>query len=65
MKSVRMMILSDCPYCHQAFRIEEKLKKENPAYAALQVEVVDEARHPEIADALLPAVKIIVQYFLI
>lgn len=47
-----MMILSDCPYCHRAFVIEEELKKENPAYAAVVPEVIDESVHPEIADSL-------------
>ena len=30
MKNVLMMVLRDCPYCHQAFRMMDELKKSAP-----------------------------------
>ena len=52
MKHVRKMILSHCPHCRNAARIEEKLTAENPSFADVEIEVVDEQLHPEIADTL-------------
>lgn len=52
MKDVLMMILPDCPYCHQAKFMMEELKREDPRYAAVPVRIVDESRDTALADSL-------------
>ncbi|MDY3918051.1 MAG: thioredoxin family protein [Candidatus Limivivens sp.] len=52
MKKVLMMILEDCPYCHQAFRMMEELKKEHPEYEQVEIRVADEEKEKELADSL-------------
>ena len=52
MKKVLMMIQETCPHCQNAFRLMEALKKENPEYAAVEVEIVDENREKAFADSL-------------
>ena len=42
MKNVLMMVLRDCPYCHQAFRMMDELKKAHPEYENVTVRVADE-----------------------
>lgn len=39
-----------CPYCRQAERIMETLKKEHPGYQNVDIKIIDETEHPEIAD---------------
>lgn len=50
MKKITWFYLSDCPYCKQACRALAELKKENPKYAQVEINWVDEQAHPEIAD---------------
>lgn len=49
-KEVKMMILETCPYCSQAFRMMDELRKENPAFRSVAVDVIDEDREPEKTD---------------
>lgn len=51
-KPVRMMILASCPHCRRAFQLMEELKAAHPDYAGVSIEVIEEDKHPEIADAL-------------
>ena len=44
MKEVLMMMLPDCPYCHQAER--------EPRYRQVSIRRVDESAQPEFADTL-------------
>ena len=52
MKDILMMILSDCPYCHNADRMIAQLTAENPAYESLTIKRVDEAVETEFANSL-------------
>ncbi|HIS30336.1 MAG TPA: thioredoxin family protein [Candidatus Limivivens intestinipullorum] len=52
MKNVLMMVLRDCPYCHQAFRMMDELKKAHPEYENVTVRVADEEEEKELADSL-------------
>ncbi len=52
MGNVLMMIQAGCPFCKQALAIMEELKAENPAYAGVPIQVVDELREPAFADSL-------------
>ena len=49
MKDILMMILSDCPYCHNARRALAELVKEDARYAQVPVDWVEESRQPELA----------------
>jgi len=49
MKKITMFILSSCPYCKQALRLTEALRKEN-SYKEVEIEIIDESLHPDIAN---------------
>lgn len=51
MKPLTMFILKDCPYCRQALLLMQELRQEDARLAEVPVEVVDEAVHPDLADA--------------
>ena len=43
-KTVKMMILEDCPYCRQAFAMEKELIAAHPEYGQVNIEVIEENR---------------------
>lgn len=47
MKEVKMMVLDTCPYCKQAFKMMEQLRKSHPEYADVKIDVIEEQREPE------------------
>ena len=49
MKKILLFHLDDCPYCHYARRALKELVQENAAYGTVEVEWIEERRHPEIA----------------
>jgi thioredoxin 1 len=49
MKPVTMFITNWCPYCNRAISWIDELKKENPQFANLEVNIIDEERNPEIS----------------
>lgn len=46
-KPVKMMMLDTCPYCRQAFQMLDELKRNNPEYRKVDIEVIEEEREPE------------------
>ena len=50
MKPVTMFILEDCPYSKQACEWMSELKNENPKYKQVEVNIIDEDKHPDIAE---------------
>ena len=46
-KAVKMMVLDTCPYCKQAFQMLDELKRKNPEYRKVGIEVIEEEREPE------------------
>lgn len=50
MKPVLMFILKSCPYCQQALSWMEELKKENPQYLNIEINIIDEGERPEEAN---------------
>lgn len=50
MKKILYFYLESCPYCREADRFIEELKKENPEYAKIEFEKVEESRESERAD---------------
>lgn len=49
MKKITLFHLNDCPYCHNAKRAIEELKKENPAYSEVDIDWIEESEQPEFA----------------
>lgn len=49
MKKITLFYLEDCPYCHNAKRALEELKKENPVYSEVEIDWIEESKHPEMA----------------
>lgn len=47
MKKITLFYLSDCPYCHNARKALEELKKENPTYEEIEIDWIEESEHPE------------------
>lgn len=39
-----------CPYCRQAERIMDELISEHPEYGKMEIKIIDEVEHSEIAD---------------
>ena len=52
MKKVIIMHIEDCPYCRQARKAAAELYGENHDFLNIEIEWIDEKRHPEIAEAL-------------
>lgn len=43
-------MMESCPYCRQALKMMEQLREKDPRYRAVEVEMIDELRHPDIAN---------------
>lgn len=52
MKEVLMMLLPDCPYCHQAEEMLSQLMEREPRYRQVDIRRVDESAQPEFAATL-------------
>lgn len=46
-----MFYLPTCPHCRLAFKCLEELRAENPAYASVELETVDESAERERAES--------------
>ena len=51
MKKITMIKMQGCPYCAKATEAIEELRAEQPAYAGIEVEIIDENEQPELAKA--------------
>lgn len=50
MKKVLMFVQHTCPHCQKAYGFMEELRRENPAYSKVPVEIIDETKQPDLAD---------------
>lgn len=50
MKSVKLFYLKNCPFCKKALRYIEELKAEHAELAAVDIEMIEEAELPDVAD---------------
>ena|GEM_PF-43609 len=50
MKKITIFVQRFCPFCAEALGWMDALYEENPAYQALEIEIIDEMRHPIIAN---------------
>lgn len=51
MKKLEMFVLAGCPYCREALRWMDELAEEKPEYRALEIEIIDEKKEAERAEA--------------
>ncbi len=50
MKKLTMFYLENCPYCRNAKAALAALRELDPAYAEVEIEMIEESRQPELAD---------------
>lgn len=50
MKPVKLFYLRNCPYCKKALRYIDEAKAAHPELAPVEIELVEESEHPEVAD---------------
>ncbi len=50
MKPVLMFMMKSCPYCREAFTWMDELKREKTEYSDIDISMIDENIHPDIAD---------------
>lgn len=50
MKQVKLFYQEKCPFCKKAFRYIEELKEEYPELRPIEIEMIEETQHPDIAD---------------
>ena len=51
MKEIEIFYLTSCPYCRSARRAVDELRVENPAYASLDLNWIEESEQPELAES--------------
>jgi glutaredoxin len=51
MLELTMFYLVDCPYCHHARWLIEKVREETPEYKNVRINYVDEDKEKEISDS--------------
>ncbi len=50
MKKILMFTMKGCPHCINARKYMDELFESNPEYKKLEIEIIDENQHPDIAD---------------
>ena len=50
MKKIVLFYLENCPYCHYAKRAVKELQEEKQEYNEIEIEWIEESRHPEMAE---------------
>ena len=51
MQKLNLFVLKSCPYCRQAKKWLAELTAENPAYAAIPIEEIEEREQKALADS--------------
>ena len=50
MKKLTLFYLETCPYCHNAKRALQELRKENLAFAQVEIDWFEESKEPTLAN---------------
>lgn len=50
MQKITMFTMASCPYCQAAHRWMDELLAQHPQYKNVQIEIIDETQHPDIAN---------------
>ena len=45
-----MFTMASCPYCRRAHGYMDDLYTKHPEYKQIPIEIIDEVKHPDIAD---------------
>ena len=51
MKPVKLFYLRNCPFCRKAMRYIDEAKQNCPEHRDIEIEMIEESEHPEIADS--------------
>ena len=51
MKEIIYFYLNNCPYCHKADKMMSELIDENPEFADIKINKIEERKNPEIANS--------------
>lgn len=51
MKEFKLFYLERCPYCIKAMNYMENLKKVNPEYRLIELEMIEESQQAELANS--------------
>ncbi len=51
MKTIELFYLTDCPYCLNAAKAVDELKREDPSYGEIQIRWIEEREEAELADS--------------
>ena len=49
MKKITFFYLESCPYCQNARKAMDELKEENPDYAKIEMDWIEEEKQPDLA----------------
>ncbi|MBQ9503717.1 MAG: glutaredoxin [Lachnospiraceae bacterium] len=49
MKKITYFYLESCPYCQNARKAMDELKEENPDYAKIEMDWIEEEKQPDLA----------------
>ncbi len=50
MKPIKLFYLENCPFCRKALSYIEDTKADYPELEDIEIELIEESQHPEIAD---------------
>lgn len=50
MKPLTLFYLENCPHCKRARGYMEELRQENPDYAGIEIQMIEESQQPEVAE---------------
>lgn len=50
MQKLTLFYLESCPYCRNALAALDALRKADPDYASVEIDMIEESRQPEIAE---------------
>ena len=50
MQKITMFTMESCPYCQETLRWMDELFAENWTYKSLEIEMIDEVLHPDVAE---------------
>jgi glutaredoxin len=50
MKEVKLFMFEGCPHCRNALNMLKEIFAEHPEYKKVPLTIIDERKHPEIAD---------------
>lgn len=50
MKSIKLFVLKQCPYCNRALKYLEQLQQE-PIYQKMDIEIIDEQKYHVLANS--------------